>query len=113
MRLLISGSQVRALVRPPRKKSSFPKASRNGGREQNGSRATLFVVVRRTPGAVLWALRSNHPHAPTPDELYSTVVRLFRGGLGGELVEQTWHHHLALLTEQFFGNVLGSRPSRA
>jgi type IV secretion system protein VirB10 len=23
-------------------------------------------------GAVLWALRSNHPHNPTPDELYST-----------------------------------------
>ena len=47
--LLISGSQVRALVRPPSKKSSFPIASRNSGREQNGSRATFFEVVRRTP----------------------------------------------------------------
>src|SRR5215472_15343573 len=41
--LLISGSQVRALVRPPRKKPSFPIASRNRGREQSGSRATFFV----------------------------------------------------------------------
>src|SRR5215831_11528622 len=41
--LLISGSQVRALVRPPRKKPSCPIASRNGGREQSGSRPTFFV----------------------------------------------------------------------
>ena len=42
--MTLNGSQVRALVRPPRKKSFFPIASREGGREQNGSRATFFVV---------------------------------------------------------------------
>jgi hypothetical protein len=31
----------RALVRPPRKRPSFPVRSRDGGREQNGSRATF------------------------------------------------------------------------
>jgi hypothetical protein len=33
--------------RPPRKRPSFPVSSRDGGREQNGSRTTLFVVARR------------------------------------------------------------------
>jgi DNA invertase Pin-like site-specific DNA recombinase len=36
-------------VRPPRKSPSFPVLSRDFGPEQNGSRATLFVVARRTP----------------------------------------------------------------
>jgi hypothetical protein len=47
--LLISGFQVRALVRPPSKNPYFPKSSRDDGQEQNGSRATSFVVGRRTP----------------------------------------------------------------
>jgi type IV secretion system protein VirB10 len=33
-----------------------------------GSTLALLVIS----GAVLWALRSNHPRNPTPDELYST-----------------------------------------
>jgi type IV secretion system protein VirB10 len=32
-------------------------------------------------GAVLWALRSNHPHDPTPDELYSTDHHNLADGL--------------------------------
>src|SRR5438477_4013368 len=30
------------------------------------------VTLEAASGAVLWALRSNHPHNPAPDELYST-----------------------------------------
>jgi type IV secretion system protein VirB10 len=33
-----------------------------------GTALTLFLIS----GAVLWALRSNRPHNPAPDELYST-----------------------------------------
>src|SRR5689334_21092756 len=36
--LLIRGSQVRALVRPPSKNPYLPISSRDGGREHNGSR---------------------------------------------------------------------------
>src|SRR5215469_17533253 len=41
---LTLNQRVPALVRPPRKKPSFPIASRNDGREQSGSRATFFCV---------------------------------------------------------------------
>jgi len=44
--LLIIGSQVRALVRPPRKIPYFPMPSWGDAQEQNGSHATLFVVAR-------------------------------------------------------------------
>ena len=40
----------------------------------SGTALALLLIS----GAVLWALRSNHPRSPTPDELYSTD-----------------HHHLA------------------
>jgi type IV secretion system protein TrbI len=43
----------------------------------SGSALALLVIS----GAVLWALRSNHPHNPAPDELYSTDHHNLADGL--------------------------------
>jgi hypothetical protein len=37
------------MVRPPSKNPFLPMASQENSKEQNGSRATFFVVGRRTP----------------------------------------------------------------
>ena len=46
-----------------------PKITRLSRKVLAGGSALALLLVS---GAVLWALRSNHPHNPAPDELYST-----------------------------------------
>jgi len=48
MRLLISGSQVRALVRPPYRKPYWRRVFPFQATEQSAYRATLLVVGHRT-----------------------------------------------------------------
>jgi type IV secretory pathway VirB10-like protein len=46
-----------------------PKITRLSRKTLAGGTALALLLIS---GAVLWALRSNHPHNPAPDELYST-----------------------------------------
>ena len=49
--------------------SERPRITRLSRKVLAGGTALALLLIS---GAVLWALRSNHPHNPAPDELYST-----------------------------------------
>lgn len=55
-----------------------PKITRLSRKVLAGGTAFALLLIS---GAVLWALRSNHPHSPAPDELYSTDHRNVADGL--------------------------------
>lgn len=46
-----------------------PRITRLSRKMLAGASALALLLIS---GAVLWALRGNHPHSPAPDELYST-----------------------------------------
>jgi type IV secretion system protein TrbI len=52
-----------------RLRADHPRITRLSRRVLAGGTALALLLIS---GAVLWALRSNHPHNPAPDELYST-----------------------------------------
>ena len=52
-----------------RLRAERPKITRLSRKVLAGGTALALLLIA---GAVLWALRSNHPHSPAPDELYST-----------------------------------------
>jgi type IV secretion system protein TrbI len=52
-----------------RLRAERPKITRLSRKVLAGGTALALLLIA---GAVLWALRSNHPHNPAPDELYST-----------------------------------------
>jgi type IV secretory pathway VirB10-like protein len=52
-----------------RLRAERPRITRLSRKVLAGGTALAFLLIS---GAVLWALRSNHPHNPAPDELYST-----------------------------------------
>lgn len=58
--------------------SERPKITRLSRKVLAGGTALALLLIS---GAVLWALRSNHPHGPAPDELYSTDHRNVADGL--------------------------------
>ena len=55
-----------------------PKITRLSRKVLAGGTALALLLIA---GAVLWALRSNRPHSPAPDELYSTDHRNVADGL--------------------------------
>ena len=55
-----------------------PKITRLSRKVLAGGSALALLLFS---GAVLWALRSNRPHSPAPDELYSTDHRNVADGL--------------------------------
>jgi len=56
-------------AQPLRLRADHPRITRLSRKVLAGGTATALLLIS---GAVLWALRSNHPHNPAPDELYST-----------------------------------------
>ena len=76
-------------VSEPRPASTnSPQALRLGAERPRITRVSRKVLAGGTAlalllisGAVLWALRSNRPHNPAPDELYSTDHHNFADGL--------------------------------
>jgi type IV secretion system protein TrbI len=73
-----SESAVPEQVHPPssedrvqalRLRPESPRITRLSRKVLAGGTALALLLIS---GAVLWALRSNHPHNPVPDELYST-----------------------------------------
>ena len=52
-----------------RLRAERPKITRLSRKVLAGGTALALLLIA---GAVLWALRSNRPHSPAPDELYST-----------------------------------------
>lgn len=55
-----------------------PKITRLSRKVLAGGTALALLLIS---GAVLWALRSNHPHNPAPDELYGTDHHNLADGL--------------------------------
>jgi len=55
-----------------------PRITRLSRKVLAGGTALALLLIS---GAVLWALRSNHPHNPVPDELYSTDHHNLADGL--------------------------------
>src|SRR6516165_315400 len=55
-----------------------PRITRLSRKVLAGGAALALMLIS---GAVLWALRSNHPHNPAPDELYSTDHHNIADGL--------------------------------
>jgi type IV secretory pathway VirB10-like protein len=55
-----------------------PKITRLSRKVLAGGTALALLLIS---GAVLWALKSNHPHNPAPDELYSTDHHNLADGL--------------------------------
>ena len=56
-------------AQPLRLRADHPRITRLSRKVLAGGSALALLLIS---GAVLWALRSNHPHNPAPDELYST-----------------------------------------
>ena len=56
-------------AQPLRLRADHPRITRLSRKVLAGGTALTLLLIS---GAVLWALRSNHPHNPAPDELYST-----------------------------------------
>ena len=56
-------------AQPLRLRADHPRITRLSRKVLAGGTALALLLIS---GAVLWALRSNHPHNPAPDELYST-----------------------------------------
>lgn len=61
-----------------RLRAERPKITRLSRKMLAGGSAAALLLIS---GAVLWALRSNHPHNPAPDELYSTDHHNLADGL--------------------------------
>jgi type IV secretion system protein TrbI len=58
--------------------AGYPKITRLSRKVLAGGSALALLVIA---GAVLWAVRSNPPHNPAPDELYSTEHHNVADGL--------------------------------
>ena len=56
-------------AQPLRLRADHRRITRLSRKVLAGGTALALLLIS---GAVLWALRSNHPHNPAPDELYST-----------------------------------------
>ncbi len=56
-------------AQPLRLRAGHPRTTRLSRKVLAGGTALALLFIS---GAVLWALRSNRPHSPAPDELYST-----------------------------------------
>lgn len=56
-------------AQPLRLRADHPRITRLSRKVLAGGTALALLLIS---GALLWALRSNHPHDPAPDELYST-----------------------------------------
>jgi type IV secretion system protein TrbI len=56
-------------AQPLRLRADHPRITRLSRKVLAGGTALALLLIS---GAVLWALWSNHPHDPAPDELYST-----------------------------------------
>jgi type IV secretion system protein TrbI len=65
-------------AQPLRLGADRPKITRLSRKVLAGGTALILLVIS---GAVLWALQSNHPHNPAPDELYSTDHHNIADGL--------------------------------
>ena len=61
-----------------RLRAERPRITRLSRKVLAGGTALALLLIS---GAVLWALRSSHPHNPAPDELYSTDHHNFADGL--------------------------------
>jgi type IV secretion system protein VirB10 len=61
-----------------RLRAERPRITRLSRKVLAGGTALALLLIS---GAVLWALRGNHPHNPAPDELYSTDHRNIADGL--------------------------------
>jgi type IV secretion system protein TrbI len=61
-----------------RLRAERPRITRLSRKVLAGGTALALLLIS---GAVLWALRGNHPHNPTPDELYSTGHHNIADGL--------------------------------
>jgi type IV secretion system protein VirB10 len=61
-----------------RLRAERPRITRLSRKVLAGGTALALLLIS---GAVLWALKSNHPHNPTPDELYSTDHHNIADGL--------------------------------
>jgi len=68
---LVSGSTPSSddLGQTLRLRAERPRITRLSRKVLAGGSALALLLIS---GAVLWALRSNRPHSPAPDELYST-----------------------------------------
>jgi type IV secretion system protein VirB10 len=69
-----SDDSVQAL----RLRADHPRITRLSRKVLAGGTSLALLLIS---GAVLWALRSNHPHNPAPDELYSTDHHSVADGL--------------------------------
>ena len=67
-------------AQPLRLRADHPRITRLSRKVLAGGTALALLLIS---GAVLWALRSNHPHNPAPDELYSTEHHNVADGLAG------------------------------
>lgn len=85
-----NGSDPKAdpVSRAPSSPEKGTQALRLGAERERITRLSRKVLAGGTAlalllvsGAVLWALRSNQPHNPTPDELYSTDHHAIADGL--------------------------------
>ena len=61
-----------------RLRAEHPRITRLSRKVLAGGSALALLLIS---GAVLWALRSNRPHSPAPDELYSTDHHNLADGL--------------------------------
>jgi type IV secretion system protein VirB10 len=65
-------------VQALRLRADHPRITRLSRKVLAGGTSLALLLIS---GAVLWALRSNHPHNPAPDELYSTDHHSVADGL--------------------------------
>lgn len=66
------------IAQPLRLGAERPKITRLSRKVLAGGSALILLLIS---GAVLWALQSNRPHNPAPDELYSTDHHSVADGL--------------------------------
>jgi type IV secretory pathway VirB10-like protein len=65
-------------AQPLRLRADHPRTTRLSRKVLAGGTALALLLIS---GAVLWALRSNRPHSPAPDELYSIDHHTVADGL--------------------------------
>ena len=70
-----------------RLRAERPRITRLSRKVLAGGTALAFLLIS---GAVLWALRSNRPHGPAPDELYSTDHHNVADGLATLPLDYAW-----------------------
>ncbi len=83
-----SGNNATGVAGPTRSARGRAQALRLGAERPRITRLSRKVLAGSTAlglllisGAVLWALRNNHPHNPAPSELYSTDHHTIADGL--------------------------------